>query len=265
MKSYFFILAFLLGACLRIKAQPVLSYTKAVYTTGKDSLPYRLLYPLHYNKHKRYPLVLFLHGAGQRGTDNEAQLTGVPKVLTDTAGREKYACFILVPQCPKNDVWVKFPHFPENIQTTELPTRSAQAVLAALDSLIRQLPVDRKRVYITGYSMGGEGAFDLLTRRPHLFAAAIPISSVADTARARLIYQTPVWAFHGDQDDVNDVKYSRLMIVALKKYNGTPIYTEYPGFKHNVWGKAYNEPGLFEWLFEQRRRPPPRIPPAGKH
>jgi predicted peptidase len=252
MKSYLIILAFFLVA-YQPKAQQMPSYTKAVYTTGKDSLSYRLLYPLNYSKHKRYPLVLFLHGAGQRGTDNEAQLTGVPKALTDTAGREKYPCFILVPQCPKNDVWVKFPHFPESLQTTVLPTPSARVALALLDLLIRQLPIDRKRVYITGYSMGGEGAFDFLTRRPHLFAAAIPICPVADTARARFIYQIPVWAFHGDQDDVNDVKYSRLMIAALKKYNGTPIYTEYPGIKHNSSGKAYNEPGLFDWLFSQKR------------
>lgn len=231
----------------------MLSYTKALYTTGKDSLPYRLLYPLNYNKHKRYPLVLFLHGAGQRGTDNEAPLTRVPNVLTDTAGREKYPCFILVPQCPKNDVWVKFPKFPESLHTTELLTPSARNVLAVLDSLIAHLSIDKKRVYITGYSMGGEGAFDLLTRRPNLFAAAIPICAVADTARAGLIYKIPVWAFHGDHDDVNDVKYSRLMIAALKKYNGTPIYTEYAGFKHNIWSKAYNEPGLFDWLFSLRR------------
>jgi predicted peptidase len=254
MKSNLIILVFLLVACLQTKAQPVPPYIKAVYTVGNDSLPYRLLYPLHYNKHKRYPLVLFLHGAGQRGTDNEAQLTGVPKALTDTAGREKYPCFILVPQCPKNDVWVKFSHFPQNIQTTEQPTRSARAALAVLDSLIEQLPVDKKRVYITGYSMGGEGTFDFLTRRSHLFAAAIPVCPVADTARAGLIYQTPVWVFHGDQDNVNDVKYSRIMIAALKKCNGTPIYTEYPGLKHNIAGKAYSEPGLFEWLFKQGRR-----------
>jgi predicted peptidase len=256
MKLYLVIpVFFLLVVYQSIKAQQVLSYTKVVYRTGKDSLPCRLLYPLHYNKHKRYALVLFLHGAGKRGTDNEAPLTSVPKVLTDSAGREKYPCFMLVPQCPKNDVWVKFSHFPESLQTTELPTPGARAALAVLDSLIRQLPIDKKRVYITGYSMGGEGAFDFLTRRPHLFAAAIPISSVSDTARARVIYQIPVWAFHGDQDDVNNVKYSRLMIAALKKYNGTPIYTEYPGIKHNdCWGKAYNEPGLFDWLFSQKRR-----------
>lgn len=237
-----------------IIAQQIVPYTKNMYRTGKDSLPYRLLYPLHYNKHKKYPIVLFLHGAGQRGTDNEAQLTGVPKMLTDSAGREKYPCFIFVPQCAKNDVWVKFPGFPESLQTTALPTSSAQATLAVLDLLIKQLPIDRKRVYITGYSMGGEGSFDFLTRRPQLFAAAIPICSVSDTARAKFIYKIPIWAFHGDQDDVNNVKYSRLMIAALKKYNGTPNYTEYPGIKHNSWSKAYNEPGLFDWLFAQKRR-----------
>lgn len=251
MKSYLVLLAFFLVAYQPVKAQQTLSYTKGVHTTGKDSLRYRLLYPLHYDKHKRYPFVLFLHGAGTRGSDNEAPLAGVPKALTDPAGREKYPCFILVPQCPKNDVWVKFPHFPESVQTTALPTPSARAVLALLDSLITQLPINKKRVYVTGYSMGGEGAFDFLTRRPQLFAAAIPISAVADTARAGLIHQIPVWAFHGDQDDVNDVKYSRLMIAALKKYNGTPVYTEYPGLKHNIWGKAYAEPGLFDWLFAQ--------------
>jgi len=253
MKSCLIILAFLLVGCRLVKAQPMLSYTSGTYITGKDSLPFRLLYPLHYHKHKRYPLVLFLHGAGKRGRDNEAPLTTVPAALTDSTGREKYPCFILVPQCPKNDVWVKFPHFPESIQTTALPTPSARAALAILDSLMRQLPIDRKRIYITGYSMGGEGTFDFLTRRPHLFAAAIPICSVADTARAGLIYQIPVWVFHGDQDDVNNVKYSRLMMDALKKYHGAPIYTEYPGMKHNISEKAYNEPGLFDWLFSQKR------------
>jgi predicted peptidase len=251
MKLYLFILVFFIVAYQPGKAQ---SYTKDVYRTDKDSLPYRLLYPLRYNKHKRYPIVLFLHGSGKRGTDNEAPLAVVPKALTDSTGREKYPCFILVPQCPKNDVWVKFPHFPESLQTTTLPTPSAQATLAQLDLLIKQLPIDRKRVYITGYSMGGEGTFDLLTRRPDLFAAAIPICSVADTARANLIYRIPIWAFHGDQDDVNNVKYSRLMIDALKKFNGTPIYTEYPGVKHDSWSKAYDEPGLFDWLFSQRQQ-----------
>lgn len=219
---------------------------------AQQSLPYRLIYPLHYNKHKRYPLVLFLHGAGQRGNDNESQLKGVPNALTDTVGREKYPCFILAPQCPKNDVWVKFPHFPQSLQTTEQPTPSAQLALAILDSLLQHLPIDKKRVYITGYSMGGEGAFDFLTRRPKLFAAAIPVCSVADTSRAKYIAKIPIWAFHGDADDVNDVKYSRLMIAELKKYNGQPKYTEYPGVKHNSWMQAYGEKEVWEWMWGRR-------------
>lgn len=253
MKLYHAITIALILGCQSIKAQQPLPYIKDVYVTSKSSLPYRLLYPLNYNKNKKYPIVVFLHGSGQRGNDNETQLIGVPKRLTDSAGRIKYPCFILVPQCDKKDVWVKFPNFPTSLEATKLATPSAEATLAKLDLLIKTLPIDRKRVYITGYSMGGEGAFDFLTRRPNLFAAAIPICSVADTAKAKLIYKTPIWAFHGDQDDVNDVKYSRLMITALKNHKGTPKYTEYPGVKHNSWTRAYDEPDLFDWLFSQKR------------
>jgi predicted peptidase len=237
-----------------IRAQHVLDYRKDVFISATDSLPYRLLYPLNYDQHKKYPIVVFLHGSGQRGSDNESQLIGVPKRLTDDQGRAKYACFILVPQCNKKDVWVKFPGFPKSLATTKLATPSAALTLETLDLLIKSFPIDRKRVYVTGYSMGGEGALDFLMRRPNLFAAAVPICSVSDTAKAKLIYKVPIWVFHGDQDDVNEVKYSRLMIDALKKWNGTPKYTEYPGVKHNSWTKAYEEPGLFDWLFSQKRR-----------
>ncbi|QKJ32226.1 prolyl oligopeptidase family serine peptidase [Mucilaginibacter mali] len=253
MKKYQVVLAFILAGYLPLRAQEVPSFTKAVYVSGTDSLPYRLLYPLHYDQHKKYPIVLFLHGAGQRGKDNESPLAGVPQALTDPIGREKYPCFILVPQCAKKDVWVKFPGFPESLQATDLPTPSARAAFAQLDILISQLPIDKKRVYIMGYSMGGEGTFDFLTRQPELFAAAIPICSVSDTAKARLIHKIPVWAFHGDQDEVNNVRYSRMMIGALKKQGGKPIYTEFPGAKHNIWMQAYSQPGLFDWLFAQKR------------
>ncbi|WP_316812644.1 dienelactone hydrolase family protein [Pedobacter heparinus] len=254
MKLYLTLVITLILGSQFIKAQETSAYTRAIYVTSKDSLPYRLLYPLNYNKHKKYPIVVFLHGSGQRGNDNEAQLIGVPKRLTDSAGRAKYPCFILVPQCSKKDVWVKFPNFPASLETTRLATPSAGLTLTKLDLLIKNLPIDRKRIYVTGYSMGGEGAFDFLSRRPNLFAAAIPICSVSDTAKAGLIYKVPIWAFHGDQDEVNHVKYSRLMITALENHKGKPKYTEYRGVKHNSWTKAYEEPGLFDWLFSQKRR-----------
>lgn len=254
MKLYLVLVFTVISGMLPVKAQSVLDYTRDVYVKSTDSLPYRLLYPLNYNKNKKYPIVVFLHGSGQRGNDNETQLIGVPKRLTDAAGRSKYPCFIFVPQCSRKDVWVKFPNFPAGLETTVLATPSAGLALAKLDLLIKNLPVDPKRIYVTGYSMGGEGAFDFLTRRPNLFAAAIPICSVSDTAKAKLIYKTPIWAFHGDQDDVNDVKYSRLMISALENQKGKPKYTEYPGVKHNSWTKAYEEPALFDWLFSQKKR-----------
>lgn len=254
MKLYLSLLVTLILSIQSTKAQQPLVYTADVYVTSTDSLPYRLLYPLNYNKNKKYPIVVFLHGSGQRGNDNEAQLIGVPKRLTDASGRTKYPCFIFVPQCSKKDVWVKFPNFPASLETTKSATPGAKLTLERLDLLLKILPIDRKRIYVTGYSMGGEGAFDFLTRRPNLFAAAIPICSVSDTAQARLIYKTPIWAFHGDQDDVNDVKYSRLMISALEQHKGKPKYTEYAGVKHNSWNKAYEEPFLLDWLFSQRKK-----------
>lgn len=228
------------------------NFIKTVYINGHDSLPYRLLYPANYNPHKKYPLILFLHGAGERGSDNEKQLAVMPKVLTDSLGRKKYACFILAPQCTRNDVWVKFPNFPKILQATDAPTPSARKTFELLDSLMSQLPLDKRRIYITGYSMGGEGTFDFLIRRPGLFAAAAPVCSVSDTSKAKLISKIPIWAFHGDQDDVNDVKYSRMMITCLKKHGSSAKYTEYPGVKHNSWRNAYTEPELFKWMFAQK-------------
>jgi predicted peptidase len=233
--------------------QSVSIFKKEIFVSAADSLPYRLAYPEKYNSKKRYPLVLFLHGAGTRGTDNELQLPGVPAALTNEVGREKFPCFIVAPQCPKTDVWVKFTQFPKSLQATASPTRSAALVLKLIDSLVAHCPVDPRRVYITGYSMGGEGTFDLLTRRLQLFAAAAPICSVADTAKAAAISMIPLWAFHGDQDDVNDVKYTRMMISALKTHGGRPKYTEYPGVKHNSWINAYKEADLLPWLFAQRK------------
>lgn len=241
------------GSLLSVGAQHPEQFRKEVFVTAGDSLPYRLLYPKNYNPRKKYPVVLFLHGSGVRGNDNEKQLASVPAALTESAGREKYQSFILVPQCPAKDVWVKFPGFPNSLTATPEPTPAARSVFKLLDSLIAHTAIDKKRVYVTGYSMGGEGALDFIARRPELFAAAVPICSVSDTATAKVIRKIPIWVFHGDDDKVNDVKYSRIMIEALKQQGAKPIYTEYPGVPHNSWTKAYQEPELFGWMFRQRR------------
>jgi predicted peptidase len=143
--------------------------------------------------------------------------------------------------------------FPKSLKATNKPTFPAKWTFQLIDQLMGTLSINQKRVYITGYSGGGESTFDFLSRRPLLFAAAVPLCSVSDTAKANLIHNIPIWAFHGDKDEINDVKYSRIMIAALKKHGGNPNYTEYSGMGHAIVAKAYQEPGLFAWLFIQKK------------
>jgi predicted peptidase len=240
----------LLSIALTSKAQ---EFRKSIFVSGTDTLHYRLLYPSNYTPSKNYPLVLFLHGSGARGNDNEKQLTNLPASLMDSANRTEYPSFLLVPQCPSNDVWVNFPDFPNSLEATRTPTTAGRLALALVDDLSKKINIDSRRLYITGYSMGGEGTFDLISRRPDLFAAAIPICPVADTSKANNIRHIPIWIFHGDNDKVNDVIYSRLMSAALKQAGANVKYTEYSGIGHSCWNKAYSEPGLWAWLFNQRQ------------
>lgn len=232
-------------------AQMVETFEKKQLISGRDTLPYRLLYPVDYNPAKKYPLILFLHGAGSWGNDNEKHLKSVPMLFLDSTNRKMYPCFILVPQCTKEEPWVRFPGFPNSIATPDTPTTSTKLTLELIKELKNELPLKQNHIYITGLSLGGEGTFDFLSRAPELFAAAIPICGIADTAKAKNYSKVPLWAFHGDEDKVNDVKYTRMIISSLKKAGGKPKYTEYKGVKHNSWINAYAEPTLLKWLFDQ--------------
>ena len=218
----------------------------------KDTLNYRIQNPLNAEKDKKYPLIVFLHGMGSRGADNERPLKALPPVFKDSLNTGKYPCYVLVPQCPKNDVWVNFPDFPKSLIPTDKPTLASQLTLDLIHKLIETKNVDPQRIYITGLSMGGEGTFDMLIRKPDLFACAVPICSVSNISKACLIKDIPTWIFHGSKDNINDVKYSRLMYEAMKKCGGSPKYTEYPDLKHNSWDRAYSEPDLLTWMFKQK-------------
>jgi predicted peptidase len=228
------------------------SFEKFIYTNHNgEKLPYRLLYPASYNAHKKYPLVLFLHGAGSQGDDNESHLNEVPQMLLDASSQSKYSCFVLAPQCPKEDAWVWFPKYPLCTSANE-PSRASRLTFEIMDSLVHTLSIDPQRIYVTGLSLGGEGTFDMITRRPHFFAAAVPVCGIADTGKVDLMKSTPIWIFHGDSDDINPVDYSRNMVKALRQHGAIPIYTEYVGVKHDAWTRAYQEPKLLDWIFVQR-------------
>lgn len=219
-------------------------------------LPYRLLKPKKAEKQRRYPLVLFLHGIGERGDDNEAQLKWGAKNFGTDENMEKYPCFVVVPQCPYDDLWVaalrdlSMPYI-----LTEKPTEAMRMALELVEALQQEYPqIDPKRIYITGLSMGGFGTWDAIQRRPDLFAAAVPVCGGGDVAKAERIVHIPIWAFHGAEDRLVHPKWSHDMIKAIQEAGGHPKYTEYPDVGHQSWINAYSEPELFEWLFSQEKR-----------
>jgi predicted peptidase len=215
-------------------------------------LPYRLLKPQQVDDNKKYPLVVFLHGAGERGNDNTKQLVhGMADFASDEV-MQKYPAFVIAPQCPEGKQWVDVPWSADEHAMPEKPSVPLRQTLDLIDQLKKKLPIDDSRIYVTGLSMGGFGTWDAIQRRPNFFAAAAPICGGGDAALAERIKRVPVWAFHGDADGAVKVRRSRDMIAALKAAGGSPKYTEYPGVGHNSWTATYSNPEFYAWLFEQK-------------
>ena len=221
-----------------------------------DRLPYRILYPENYNESDKYPLVLFLHGAGERGNDNEKQLVHGVKTFLNPAHRSKYPCIVIAPQCPSDSYWASAKY-----DRTSSPvdfdynysyemTDGFEMAMELTKSIIKKEAVDKKRVYITGLSMGGMGTFEAVGRYPRLFAAAAPVCGGGDSnAYGKKQSKVSFWIFHGDADQVVPVENSRQMHQRLKNLKTNVKYTEYPGVGHNSWDHAYTEEKLLSWLF----------------
>ncbi len=187
-----------------------------------------------------WPLLLFLHGAGERGDDLERVASYGPPRLVETGHDLPFV--IVSPQCPAHSWWAE----------------QLDALGCLLDEAAERFPIDPDRVYATGLSMGGEGVWSLAATMPERFAAIAPICGFTDPGRAPRHALLPTWAFHGSDDPVVDVRHSRDMIRALELAGGSPILTLYEGVGHNSWDRAYSpETGLFAWLLERRRPPRP--------
>lgn len=219
-------------------------------------LPYRLLRPAGSNPHHRYPLILFLHGLDTRGEDNTAQVLGLGRFFLDETFHPRYACFVVVPQCPVADRWAHADHYFELGQYRLLPDPgpTMRQTLALLEALPARYAIDPDRVYVIGYSMGGVGVWDAICREPERFAAAVPFCGRADLTQASRLTTLPLWVFHGALDDNIEVAWSRNMVAAIRKAGGHPRYTEAPQAGHDCWSKALADPSLFTWLFAQSRR-----------
>jgi predicted peptidase len=217
-------------------------------------LPYRLLKPRDRQAGRVYPLVLFLHGAGERGDDNRRQLVHGANDFASDRIMDKYPAFVAAPQCPANAQWVDVPWSADAHTMPQQPSEPMKLVIRLLAALEDEFPVDEKRIYVTGLSMGGFGVWDVIQRYPRLFAAAVPICGGGDTAEAEKIAHLPLWVFHGGRDGVVQPRRSRDMVAAVRKAGGKPKYTEYANAAHDSWTATYSNPDFYQWLFTQRQR-----------
>jgi predicted peptidase len=247
------ILPFRLAAFVATDTSIINLFRKEVFITGKDTLRYRLLMPRGAAEGKKYPLVLYLHGAGERGRDNQRQLYHVPPALVDSAGRKNFPCILLVPQCPPGQRWVEVDWgLPSHVMPAEISI-AEKLTMIVFDSLSKLQSVDTTRLYITGMSMGGYGTWDLISRYPKKFAAAIPLCGGGDEAQAAKLVDIPTWAFHGKMDKVVPASRSANMVSAIKAAGGKSVMlTMYDNTAHNCWDVTYTNPTVFQWMFRQR-------------
>jgi predicted peptidase len=225
------------------------------YTNGKgDTLYYRQLYP-DADTMRKYPLVIFLHGSGERGNDNEAQLKwGVMNFATDE-NMVRHPAFVIAPQCPEKISWSNFLR-EKNSTVAHLqpsPSKPMELLIELIHHLVKTERIDSNRIYITGLSMGGFGTYDAIERYPHLFAAAVPVCGGGDVSKVASIAHLPIWIFHGAEDPAVNPVYSHDMLLALTKAGAHPGFTQYPETGHFSWLAAYSDASMIEWLFRQHK------------
>ncbi|HEU4470602.1 MAG TPA: prolyl oligopeptidase family serine peptidase [Flavisolibacter sp.] len=242
-------------------SQDLSAFEKKWMVQGNDTMPYRVLLPLNYDTAKAYPVIFFLHGAGERGRDNEKQLVHGSKLFLQEEVRKNFPAIVVFPQCGTNDYWsnVLRTHDASGKRQFHFlpggePTRS-MALLQKLTRLIlASYRVKSNQVYIGGLSMGAMGTYELVRRMPRIFAAAFAICGGAEPSTARQLKQTSWWIFHGLKDDVVDPVFSRKMTDALKAAGADTRLTLYPEANHNSWDPAFAEKELFTWLFSKKKK-----------
>ncbi|AZG17249.1 cadherin-like beta sandwich domain-containing protein [Cupriavidus pauculus] len=256
---------------IRPVADAFLKLTYVDAATGA-TMPYRLYVPPNYDPHKRYPLVMFLHGGGEGGSDNEKQLLGTQgaTVWAKPEEQARRPAFVLAPQAhsylnqdPKSPIGgfgITRNRDGERFMEDALkPSTDVKLALAVLEKVMKEYGVERNRVYVTGLSQGGFGTWNIGLLRPDLFAAMIPIAGGGDPTQMEKLKSMPIWAFHAEEDQVIPVSYSRQSVEALRKAGGSPRYTELPAGtfldpnEHWSWVYAYQTESVREWLFNQRK------------
>ncbi len=214
-----------------------------------ETMQYRLFVPPGYDPVQAYPLVLWLHDVGARGSDNRKQIAGTnyfgTHIWTNGDNLEKHHAFVLAPQVSDTKGWAR--------PRGSTPPVAIRLALEILGTVEKKYNIDPNRVYVAGESMGGEGVWRAIAADPHRFAAAIAMCGYGDAWEIPKVAKVPAWVFQGDDDPVVDYSRARQWVAELRKAGGTPKYSEYPGIGHNVWDVAFSDPALVDWLFSHHR------------
>tara|TARA_B100000989_G_scaffold60683_1_gene41710 strand:- start:134 stop:895 length:762 start_codon:yes stop_codon:yes gene_type:complete len=226
------------------------------FVRGSDELAYRILYPQKFDKSKKYAIKLFLHGIGERGNNNESQLTYVDKVFLNKKNLEDYPSIIVFPQAPLSDNWSSVTldgnklFFPED----DPPTNSLKLVIKLMDSLTNENYADKNRIYLSGLSNGGMGSFELLKHRPNMFASAVIICGGGNPAWAKeFAKSTPVWIAHGSNDRVVNPNFSLKMAEAIINEGGSPKVTFFENVYHNSWDYVFSDEEYLKWMYSRSK------------
>ncbi|MGB2079424.1 MAG: prolyl oligopeptidase family serine peptidase, partial [Vibrio sp.] len=244
-----------------LSASAYADWQKAEFKDGDFSLPYQIFTPESQADDKSLPLVIHLHGSGEAGTDNQAQMyAGTnygPQYFASDENQAIQAAFVIAPQTPKPMRWASTTLDPYVFKQTP-STPSMTATLKLIDKLVAEnKKIDAKRIYITGLSRGGQGVWNAMMQRPDFFAAALAIAGSADPSEAKSIAQIPTWVFAGDADEVTKVDYSREMVDAMIRAGGSTAnirYTEIEGGNHDSsWQTAYANSDVYRWLMRHSK------------
>ncbi len=237
-------------------------FSKELFIQKGDTLRYRLLLPKDFSELKSYPLVLFLHGSGERGDDNMLQLVHGSSLFANEKNRDSFPAIVIFPQCPKDGYWSNVKKKPSKkgiekyrFKKSTKPTPSMKLVLSLMDAMYNKSYVKNNQMYVGGLSMGGMGTFDLLKMRPDMFAAAFAICGGGNPkSNKKYGKKVSLWIFHGGMDDVVDPYFSLRMFTSLEAMNADVKLSYFENDNHNSWDSSFAEPSLLSWLFSKSKK-----------
>jgi predicted peptidase len=260
MKYYQLIVCSLIIFCSpKLTAQDFTKFDKGSFIDTKDTIHYRILFPELFDPQKKYPVVFFLHGSGERGNDNEKQLLHGAKLFLTPEVRTQFPSIVIFPQCPENSYWSNVKITADSagkrkfeFQKRGKPTKAMRALLSMIDNILDKPYTDHNQLYIGGLSMGAMGTYELLRRKPKMFAAAFAICGGDTLANVRKYKHVPLWIFHGGRDNIVNPAYSIAISNHLKIVGKEVKFSYYPDDNHNSWDSAFAEPQLLPWLFSHK-------------